>query len=133
MAVAKQKKRKRNRKNIGKGAIYIQSHKSNTIITVTDEAGNTVAWSSAGNQGFKGAKQKTPFAAQKAAEEAANQALEMGMSSVDVYVKGAAANTTSAREYAIRAIDAAGLNITMIKDISPIPHNGCRPPKRRRL
>jgi small subunit ribosomal protein S11 len=130
MAVTKSKsRRKKSNKNLNKGAAYIQASKGNTIITITDEAGNAVAWSSSGAVGFKGSKQKTPFAAQQAAETAGAKAKEMGLKSVDVYVKGPG----NGRESAIRALVTAGLEITMIKDVSPIPHNGCRPPKRRRI
>lgn len=128
MAVAKKRKRK-STKNLNKGAAYIQASKSNTIVTITDDAGNAIAWSSSGSVGFKGSKQKTPFAAQQAAETAAKAAREQGLKSVDVYVKGPG----NGRESAIRALQTAELEITMIKDVSPIPHNGCRPPKRRRI
>lgn len=128
MAVTKKRKRKTT-KNLNKGAAYIQASKGNTIITITDDAGNTVAWSSSGAQGFKGSQQKTPFAAQKAAEVAGRAARELGLKSVDVYVKGPG----NGRESAIRALQTAELEVTMIKDVSPIPHNGCRPPKRRRI
>lgn len=128
MAVTKKRKR-RSTKNLNHGAAYIQASKSNTIITITDDGGNAVAWSSAGAVGFKGSKQKTPFAAQQAAETAAKTARELGLKSVDVYVKGPG----NGRESAIRALQTAELEITMIKDVSPIPHNGCRPPKRRRI
>ena len=128
MAVTKKRKR-RSTKNLNHGAAYIQASKSNTIITITDDGGNAVAWSSSGAVGFKGSKQKTPFAAQQAAETAAKTARELGLKSVDVYVKGPG----NGRESAIRALQTAELEITMIKDVSPIPHNGCRPPKRRRI
>jgi small subunit ribosomal protein S11 len=128
MAVTK-KRRRKSTKKLNHGAAYIQASKSNTIITITDDGGNTVSWSSSGAVGFKGSKQKTPFAAQQAAELAGKTAREMGLKSVDVYVKGPG----NGRESAIRALQTADLDITMIKDISPIPHNGCRPPKRRRI
>lgn len=128
MAVTKKIKR-RSTKNLNHGAAYIQATKSNTIITITDDGGNAIAWSSSGAVGFKGSKQKTPFAAQQAAETAAKTARELGLKSVDVYVKGPG----NGRESAIRALQTAELEITMIKDVSPIPHNGCRPPKRRRI
>lgn len=122
-------KKRRDRKNIEKGAAHIRSTFNNTIITITDTAGNTVAWSSSGAKGFKGSRKNTPFAAQTAAEAAAKGAMEHGMRTVEVFVKGPG----SGREAAIRALQTAGLNITLIKDVTPIPHNGCRPPKRRRV
>ncbi|MGD9901151.1 MAG: 30S ribosomal protein S11 [Spirochaetales bacterium] len=128
MAVTKKRKRK-STKNLNHGAAYIQASKSNTIVTITDDAGNAVSWASAGSVGFTGSKQKTPFAAQQAAEVAGKAAREQGLKSVDVYVKGPG----NGRESAIRALQVAELDITMIKDVSPIPHNGCRPPKRRRI
>ena len=121
--------KKRVKKNIAKGIAHVHSTFNNTIVTITDESGNAVAWSSAGALGFKGSKKSTPFAAQMAAEEASKAAMEHGLKTVEVYVKGPG----SGREAAIRALQAAGLEITMIKDITPIPHNGCRPPKRRRV
>lgn len=129
--MAKPKKRagKRERKNIDIGIAYIQSTFNNTIITITDPQGNVVAWSSAGTQGFKGSRKSTPFAAQMAAQDAAKKAMEHGMRTVAVYVKGPG----SGREAALRALQAAGFNISLIRDITPIPHNGCRPPKRRRV
>lgn len=129
--MAKPKKRagKRERKNIDIGIAYIQSTFNNTIITITDPQGNVVAWSSAGTQGFKGSRKSTPFAAQMAAQDAAKKAMEQGMRTVAVYVKGPG----SGREAALRALQAAGFNISLIRDITPIPHNGCRPPKRRRV
>lgn len=123
------RKKKRERKSIEKGQAHIQSTFNNTLVTLTDLSGNALSWSSAGAQGFKGSKKSTPFAAQIAAEEAAKAALEFGLKTVEVYVKGPG----SGREAAIRALQTAGLNITLIKDITPIPHNGCRPPKRRRV
>ena len=120
-------RRRRDRKNIERGAAHIQSTFNNTIVTITDTEGNAVSWASAGGLGFKGSKKSTPFAAQTASDTAAKVAIEHGMKSVDVYVKGPG----SGREAAIRALQAAGLEVTMIKDVTPIPHNGCRPPKRR--
>ncbi len=122
-------RKKREKKNIPNGVAHIQSTFNNTIITITDPNGNTVAWSSAGVQGFKGSRKSTPFAAQLAAEDAAKKAMENGMRSVEVNVKGPG----SGREAALRALAAAGLTITVIRDVTPIPHNGCRPPKRRRV
>ena len=121
--------RRRDRKNIERGAAHIRSSFNNTIVTLTDVQGNAISWASAGGLGFRGNKKSTPFAAQMAAEKAAKAAMEHGLRSVDVYVKGPG----SGREAAIRALQAAGLEITMIKDVTPIPHNGCRPPKRRRV
>ncbi|MBW2220558.1 MAG: 30S ribosomal protein S11 [Deltaproteobacteria bacterium] len=111
------------------GVVHIQSTFNNTIITITDPTGNVVAWSSAGVQGFKGSRKSTPFAAQLAAEDAVKKAMEHGMRNVEVYVKGPGAG----RESALRSLQAAGFNVIMIKDVTPIPHNGCRPPKRRRV
>ncbi len=129
-AVAKKViKRRRERKNIEKGAVHIQSTFNNTIITISDVQGNTISWASAGELGFKGSRKSTPFAAQSAAETAAKAAMEHGLKTVEVYVKGPG----SGRESAIRALEAVGLSITLIKDVTPIPHNGCRPPKRRRV
>jgi len=128
-AVKKVTKRRRDRKNIESGAAHIQSTFNNTIITITDEHGNAISWASAGELGFKGSRKSTPFAAQSAAETAAKAAMEHGLKNVKVYVKGPG----SGRESAIRALQAVGLNITLIKDVTPIPHNGCRPPKRRRV
>ena len=121
--------RRRDRKNIERGAAHIQSTFNNTIVTLTDVQGNAISWASAGGLGFRGNKKSTPFAAQMAAEKAAKAAMEHGLRSVDVYVKGPG----SGREAAIRALQAAGLEITLIKDVTPIPHNGCRPTKRRRV
>lgn len=121
--------KKRERKNIEKGAAHIRSTFNNTLITITDLAGNAVSWASAGGLGFRGSKKSTPFAAQMAAETAAKAAMEHGMKTVEVYVKGPGAG----REAAIRALQATGLDVTLIKDVTPIPHNGCRPPKRRRV
>jgi small subunit ribosomal protein S11 len=123
------RRKKRERKNIEKGQAHIQSTFNNTLVTLTDMNGNALSWSSAGSNGFKGSRKSTPFAAQSAAEVAAKAAMEHGLKSVEVYVKGPG----SGREAAIRALQTAGLNITMIKDITPIPHNGCRPPKKRRV
>jgi len=122
-------KKRRERKNIEKGTAHISSTFNNTIITITDVAGNAVSWASAGELGFKGSRKSTPYAAQMAAETAAKAAMEHGMKLVDVYVKGPG----SGREAAIRALQAAGLDISIIRDVTPIPHNGCRPPKRRRV
>ena len=122
-------RRRKERKNIERGAAHIQSTFNNTIVTLTDVQGNAISWASAGGLGFRGNKKSTPFAAQMAAEKAAKAAMEHGLRSVDVYVKGPG----SGREAAIRALQAAGLEITLIKDVTPIPHNGCRPPKRRRV
>ena len=122
-------RKRRERKNIEKGAAHICSTFNNTIVTITDVAGNAVSWASAGELGFKGSRKSTPFAAQMAAEAAAKAAMEHGMKTVEVYVKGPGAG----REAAIRALQAAGLEVTMIKDVTPVPHNGCRPPKRRRV
>ena len=122
-------RRRRDRKNIERGAAHIQSTFNNTIVTITDINGNAISWASAGGLGFRGSKKSTPFAAQTASETAAKAAMEHGLKSVEVYVKGPG----SGREAAIRALQAAGLDVTMIKDVTPIPHNGCRPPKRRRV
>ncbi|HEY4485246.1 MAG TPA: 30S ribosomal protein S11 [Nitrospiria bacterium] len=121
--------KKKEKKTVQIGVAHIQASFNNTIVTMTDMTGNVVCWSSAGNQGFKGSRKSTPFAAQRAAEVAAKKAMEFGMRQVDVYIKGPG----SGRESAIRAIQAAGLKINLIKDVTPIPHNGCRPPKRRRV
>ena len=125
MANAKRKVKK----TVYEGNVYIQATFNNTIVTLTDMSGNTLSWSSAGSLNFKGSRKSTPFAAQSAAEVAAKGAMEHGLKTVEVYVKGPG----SGREAAIRALQTAGLEITMIKDITPIPHNGCRPPKRRRV
>jgi small subunit ribosomal protein S11 len=122
-------KKKKEKKNIPTGVAHIQSTFNNTIITITDPAGNVVSWSSSGTQGFKGSRKSTPFAAQLAAEDAAKKAMEHGMRTIDVYVKGPGAG----REAAIRALQVAGFTINLIRDVTPIPHNGCRPPKRRRV
>jgi len=117
------------RKNIGAGIAHIKSTFNNTIVTITDVNGNSVSWASAGSRGFKGSRKSTPFAAQLAAEEAARRAMEHGMRSVAVFVKGPGAG----RESALRALQSAGFKVTLIRDVTPIPHNGCRPPKRRRV
>ena len=122
-------RRRRERKNIEKGQAHIRASFNNTIVTITDTQGNTLSWASAGGLGFKGSRKSTPFAAQMAAETAAKAAMEHGLKTVEVFVKGPG----SGREAAIRALQAAGLDVTMIKDVTPIPHNGCRPPKRRRV
>lgn len=127
--MAKTRVKKKVKKSIVKGVVHIQSTFNNTIITITDAGGNVVSWSSAGMQGFKGSRKSTPFAAQLAAEDAAKKAMEHGMKTVEVLVKGPGAG----RESALRSLQAAGFNIVMIKDVTPIPHNGCRPPKRRRV
>jgi len=123
------KGKKKERKIVQTGIAYIQASFNNTIVTMTDMSGNVIVWASAGSQGFKGSRKSTPFAAQRAAEIAAKKAMEHGMRQVDVHVKGPG----SGRESAIRALQAAGLKINLIKDVTPIPHNGCRPPKRRRV
>lgn len=117
------------KKNIDRGAAHIRSSFNNTIVTITDTAGNAISWASSGGLGFKGSRKSTPFAAQMASETAAKAAIEHGMKTVEVYVKGPG----SGREAAIRALQAAGLEVSLIKDTTPIPHNGCRPPKRRRV
>ena len=121
--------KRRERKNIEKGAAHIRSSFNNTIVTITDTNGNALSWASAGEMGFRGSRKSTPYAAQTAAETAAKAAMEHGLKTVEVYVKGPG----SGREAAIRALQATGLEGTMIKDVTPIPHNGCRPPKRRRV
>jgi len=121
--------KKKEKKNISSGVVHIQSTFNNTIVTITDQTGNVVAWSSAGVQGFKGSRKSTPFAAQLAAQDAAKKAMEHGMRNVEVYVKGPGAG----RESALRSLQASGFNVILIKDVTPIPHNGCRPPKRRRV
>ena len=130
--MARPKKRsakKKEKKNIETGIAYIQSTFNNTIVTIADPQGNVVAWSSSGTQGFKGSRKSTPFAAQMAAQDAAKKAMDHGMRSISVYVKGPG----SGREAALRALQGAGFNINMIRDVTPLPHNGCRPPKRRRV
>ena len=121
--------RRRERKNIEKGAAHIRSSFNNTIVTITDLNGNAISWASSGEMGFRGSRKSTPFAAQTAAETAAAAAMEHGLKTVEVYVKGPG----SGREAAIRALSACGLDVVSIKDVTPVPHNGCRPPKRRRI
>jgi len=123
------KGKKKERRIVQNGVAHVQASFNNTIVTITDMNGNTVAWTSAGNQGFKGSRKSTPFAAQRAGEMAARKAMESGMRQIDVYVNGPG----SGRESAIRSLQGAGLRINMIRDVTPIPHNGCRPPKRRRV
>lgn len=125
----KKTRRRKERKNVEHGAAHIKSTFNNSIVTLTDAAGNALSWCSAGQLGFKGSRKSTPFAAQMAAEQAAKAAMEHGLRSIQVYVKGPGAG----REAAIRSLQAAGLEVTLIKDVTPIPHNGCRPPKRRRV
>ena len=122
-------KKKKEKKNIPVGVAHIKATFNNTLVTITDPIGNVVSWSSAGTQGFKGSRKGTPFAAQLAAQDAARKAMDHGMRNVDVFVKGPGAG----REAALRALQAAGLSVNLIRDVSPIPHNGCRPPKRRRV
>lgn len=122
-------RKRREKKNIERGAAHIQSTFNNTIVTITDTNGNAVSWASAGEMGFRGSRKSTPFAAATAAETAAKTAMEYGMKTVEVYVKGPG----SGRESAIRALQTAGLDVSLIKDVTPIPHNGCRPAKRRRV
>ena len=135
MPAAKSKARKavsrkrREKKNIEKGAAHIRSSFNNTMVTITDLQGNAISWASSGGLGFRGSKKSTPFAAQMASETAAKAAMEHGLRTVEVYIKGPG----SGRESAIRALQSAGLDVVMIKDVTPIPHNGCRPPKRRRV
>lgn len=130
MAKARRKgSKRREKKNIPNGVAHIQSTFNNTIITITDMDGGTVAWASAGTQGFKGSRKSTPFAAQLAAQEAGRKAMENGMRSVEVFIKGPGPG----RESALRALQVVGLNVSVIRDVTPIPHNGCRPPKRRRV
>ena len=125
----KRTRRRREKKNIERGAAHIKSTFNNTIVTITDVAGNAISWASAGGLGFRGSRKGTPFAAQMAGDTAAKAAMEHGLKHVEVYVKGPG----SGREAAIRALQVAGLEVNMIKDVTPIPHNGCRPPKRRRV
>jgi small subunit ribosomal protein S11 len=125
----KTRTKKKEKKSIGSGVVHIQSTFNNTTVTITDPAGNVVAWSSAGVMGFKGSRKSTPFAAQMTAEDAVKKAMEHGMKNVEVFVKGPGAG----RESALRALQTAGFHVTAIKDVTPIPHNGCRPPKRRRV
>lgn len=126
---ARTRTKRRERKNIEKGAVHIRSSFNNTLVTITDLNGNTISWASSGGMGFRGSRKSTPFAAQMAAESAAKAAMEHGLKTVEVYVKGPG----NGREAAIRALQSAGLEVMMIKDVTPIPHNGCRPPKRRRV
>ena len=128
-AAAKSKVRRKEKKNIVSGQAHIKSTFNNTIITITDPTGSVISWASAGTVGFKGSRKSTPFAAQMAAEAAGRRAMDHGMKQVEVYVKGPGAG----REAAIRSLQAAGLEVNMIKDVTPVPHNGCRPPKRRRV
>lgn len=125
----KKTRRRREKKNIERGAAHIKSTFNNTIVTITDVQGNAISWASAGGLGFRGSRKSTPYAAQMAAETAAKAAMEHGLKYVEVFVKGPG----SGREAAIRALQVAGLEVNMIKDVTPIPHNGCRPPKRRRV
>ena len=128
-AAKKVVRKRRERKHVEKGQVHIRSSFNNTMVTVTDLNGNALSWASAGEMGFRGSRKSTPYAAQTAAETAATAAMEHGLKSVEVYVKGPGAG----REAAIRALQAVGLEVTLIKDVTPIPHNGCRPPKRRRV
>ena len=128
-AAKKVVKRRRERKVVEKGAAHIRSSFNNTMVTITDLEGNALSWASSGGLGFRGSRKSTPFAAQTAAETAAKAAMEYGLKTVEVYVRGPGAG----REAAIRSLQTAGLDVTMIKDVTPIPHNGCRPPKRRRV
>ena len=122
-------RKKRGRKNIAEGVVHIHSTFNNTIVTIADYQGNVISWSSAGAMGFKGSRKGTPFAAQQAADSAARKAMDHGLRSVQIFVRGPGAG----RESALRALQSAGINISLIKDVTPIPHNGCRPPKRRRV
>lgn len=121
--------KKKTKKNIASGVVHIQSTFNNTLVTITDPGGNVISWSSAGINGFKGSRKSTPFAAQQASEDAAKKAMEHGMKNVEVYVKGPGPG----RESALKALQATGLNVALIKDVTPVPHNGCKPPKRRRV
>lgn len=127
--IVKRTRVKKVKKNVEKGAAHIRSTFNNTIVTITDKAGNAVSWASAGGLGFKGSRKSTPYAAQMTAEAAARTAMHHGMKAIEVFVKGPGAG----REAAIRALQAAGLEVSLIKDVTPVPHNGCRPPKRRRV
>lgn len=127
--VVRRSRKRKEKKNIERGAAHIRSSFNNTIVTITDVQGNAISWASSGGLGFRGSKKSTPFAAQQAAETAAKAAMEHGLKTVSVFVKGPGAG----REAAIRALQAAGLEVNSIKDVTPIPHNGCRPPKRRRV
>ena len=129
-------RRRREKKNVEKGQVHIRSSFNNTMVTVTDSQGNALSWASSGGLGFRGSKKSTPFAAQSAAETAAKAAMEHGLKTVEVFVKGPGQGREAAiraLQAAIRALQAVGLEVTMIKDVTPIPHNGCRPPKRRRV
>ena len=128
-AQAKRSRKRREKKNVERGCAHIRSTFNNTIVTITDTQGNALSWASSGGLGFRGSRKSTPFASQMAAETAAKAAMEHGLKTVEVYVKGPG----SGRESAIRALQTAGLEVSMIKDVTPIPHNGCRPPKRRRV
>ena len=128
-AAAAAKVRKKARKNIANGVVHIQATFNNTIVNISDKQGNTISWASSGAAGFKGSRKSTPFAAQLAAESCAKKAMEHGLKSVEIFVKGPG----SGREAAIRSLQAVGLEISLIRDVTPIPHNGCRPPKRRRV
>ncbi|MBO4322495.1 MAG: 30S ribosomal protein S11 [Clostridia bacterium] len=129
VAAKKVIKKRRERKNIPNGQVHIRATFNNTIVTVTDNEGNVISWASAGELGFKGSRKSTPFAASQASEAAARAAMEHGLKSVEVYVRGPG----QGRESAIRALDTVGLHVTLIRDVTPVPHNGCRPPKRRRI
>ncbi|MBT4203677.1 MAG: 30S ribosomal protein S11 [Rhodobiaceae bacterium] len=129
MAIDKTKVRKKERKNITSGVVHVNATYNNTMVTITDAQGNAISWSSAGGMGFKGSRKSTPYAAQVAAEDAAKKAMEHGMVTVEVLVKGPG----SGRESALRSLQTTGFTVTSIKDVTPIPHNGCRPPKRRRV
>ncbi len=122
-------RKKKEKKSVPVGVAHIQATFNNTIVTITDPRGNAIAWSSAGVQGFKGSRKSTPYAAQTAVEDAAKKAMEHGMRSIEVYIKGPG----SGRESALRGLQSAGFNVTLIRDVTPVPHNGCRPPKRRRV
>jgi len=128
-AAASAKVRKKARKNVANGVVHIQATFNNTIVNISDKQGNTISWASSGAVGFKGSRKSTPFAAQLAAEQCARKAMEHGLRSVEIFVKGPG----SGREAAIRSLQAVGLEISLIRDVTPIPHNGCRPPKRRRV
>jgi small subunit ribosomal protein S11 len=128
-SASKKPAKKRTKKNVSTGIAHIQSTFNNTVVTITDVNGNTIAWSSAGSRGFKGSRKSTPFAAQLAAEEAARKAMEHGVRSIAVFVNGPGAG----RESALRALQTVGFKVTLIRDVTPVPHNGCRPPKRRRV
>ncbi|MBI4495411.1 MAG: 30S ribosomal protein S11 [Deltaproteobacteria bacterium] len=129
MPAGKGSAKKKERRNVQNGVAHIQSTFNNTIVTITDGSGNVISWASAGSAGFKGSRKSTPFAAQLAAEQAARRAMEQGVRSIEVYVKGPGAG----REAALRSLQAAGFRVDLIRDVTPIPHNGCRPPKRRRV